>query len=449
MVQVKRSSSEETGGSAEALLAELDELRAKNSQLMQASHDVISMQTRMQSLLHKATDAIIQFESDGTVSSFNSAAERTFDYSEIELLHQHAEKLFELPDGFCDNAPAYLQHYVSTTSNQYDAPLIGVRRDGQRIQLEVAVAEIASDDLILFDDFSVTTNGQTGGFEAFLCIIRDITERKIIDQELRNHRENLEQLVEEQVEEIRLAKEAAERANLAKSEFLASLSHELRTPMHAIISYSEFGLKKISTADTQRFEQYFDRINTAGKRLLAMINDLLDLSKAESGRQIYDMQRADMLAIVDDIAKEYEALIVKRGLDFRRSTGLTHPMVVVDAERIGLVVRNLFSNAFKFSPEGGRIDVTLRESATHGEAPAMIVLEVRDRGPGVPEGESEAIFDKFVQSSRNNKQAGGTGLGLAISKEVVVAHGGDISVSNHPDGGALFVVSIPRDGMSG
>lgn len=427
---------------------ELVSLRAQVAQLTASGHELISTQTRMQSLLHRATDAIIQFEADGTVSAFNSAAERIFDYAEIEMLHQKAARLFELPPPYVDNVPGFLLNYVRSTPDQYEQPLIGLRSDGSPVLLEVSVAEIASQDLMLFDDFSDSdaedAAGADAGYEAFLCILRDVTERKRIDEELRRHREELEQLVDEQTKEIRAAKDDAERANQAKSEFLANMSHELRTPMHAILSYSEFGQKKLNTARLEKLGQYFDRINTAGSRLLDMINDLLDLSKAEAGREVYDIRDNDLDRLIGAVLNEYEVLADKRGLSICYVAGTRDNRLAFDPEKLGQVIRNLMSNALKFSPDGGEIRVETRD-AQLDDAIDAVEIRVLDQGKGIPEDELEAVFDKFVQSSRTDKAAGGTGLGLAISREAVKAHHGCISVANDPlVGGACFRVLIPR-----
>jgi len=429
------------------LREELASLRAQVDQLTASGNDLISTQTRLQSLLHKATDAIIQFESDGTISSFNSAAERIFDYSEIELLHQHGDRLFGLPAEYQDNVPGFLLHYVRSTEEQYETPLIGLCRGGSEVLLEVAVAEIATTDLILFDDFSEADQALEPGYEAVLVILRDITERKRIDEELRQHRDNLEQLVAEQVAEIQAAREQAEQANQAKSDFLASMSHELRTPMHAILSYSEFGLKKAVTAKPEKLLQYFDRINVAGTRLLGMINDLLDLAKAESGKSVCVMRACSLHELIGGITDEYEALAEKKGLQLVYRNASSVDEMQMDPERMGQVVRNLVSNALKFSPEHGRIDI-LSEDAQFddGQGPrGAVAISVCDQGAGIPAGEIESIFEKFVQSSRNDKHAGGTGLGLAIAREIVREHGGTIAADNIADGGACFRTVIPFD----
>jgi PAS domain S-box-containing protein len=432
--------------SRQHLLAEIALLRGQVAQLTQAGHELIGTQARMQSLLHRATDAIIQFEKDGTISGFNRAAERTFDYPEIEVLHRGGEHLFELPERFRDNVPGFLLHYMRTTERQYESPLIGIRRNGERIQLEVSVAEISPSDLVLFDDFSQQKLCCEDGFQAFLCILRDITERKQIERELHEHRENLEQLVEEQVHEIRIAKDAAERASQAKSDFLASMSHELRTPMHAILSYSQIGLQKYATADPAKLEQYFGRISTAGNRLLGMINELLDLAKAESGRIVYDLQPADLHQLIEEIACEYEGLAQQRSLHFERTLALADAEIVMDRERIGQVIRNLVGNAFKFSPDNGSVTLATDEVLCEqdGEQRPAVRLRVGDQGHGVPEDELEHIFDRFVQSSGNDV-GGGTGLGLAIARQITLAHGGDLQAANREQGGACFTLILPRN----
>ncbi|MCP5429528.1 MAG: PAS domain S-box protein [Chromatiaceae bacterium] len=432
----------------EALRAEVGSLREQIAQLTRSGHELISTQTRMQSLLHRATDAIIQFESDGTISSFNRAAERIFDYAEIEVLHQHGQRLFHLPPQYEQDVPAYLLNYAQNTKKQYDTPLIGLRRDGTPVLLEVSIAEIEADDLVLFDDFSDTADtGESAGYEAFLCILRDITERKHIDEELRQHRENLENLVAEQVEEIRHAKDQAERANLAKSEFLANMSHELRTPMHAIMSYSDLGRKKLATAKPEKLEQYFNRINGAGSRLLSMINDLLDLSKAEAGRLVCDMRPSSLTDVIEAVLTEYEVLADQRQQKIRFASDAAETVIEIDAERIGQVVRNLLSNALKFSADGGVVTISIDDTRLERNAddpiPAVSIV-VSDSGVGIPESELVSVFDKFEQSSRNRRQNGGTGLGLAISREIVHAHGGEISAANNPGAGACFTVVLPR-----
>lgn len=435
-----------TEKASEDLQTEVTRLREQVAQLTASGAELVSAQTRMQSLLHNASDAIILFEGDGTIGSFNLAAERLFDVAEIEVLYQKGEQLFELPAAFGGNVPAFLAHHVANTPDQYADPLIVKRPSGEHRLVEASIARIASNDLMLFDDFAGDLDQDPVGeatFDAFLCILRDITERKAIDEELAVHRERLEELVEEQVGEIRRAKEQAERANQAKSEFLANMSHELRTPMHAILSYADFGRKKYATAPPEKLLQYFERIHTAGNRLLGMINDLLDLAKAEAGRLTYSMQPASLNEIVQPILEEYEGLAQERSLHLVYRPDPDLPQAHVDPERIGQVVRNFLSNALKFSPKGGEIVLETSLQTEGEEGRSCLELLVSDQGPGIPADEVEQIFEKFVQSSHHRKGAGGTGLGLAICREIAEAHRGSVWARNASGGGAVFHLRLP------
>ena len=428
-----------------AMQAEIDRLRAQVEHLARSGHALVATQARLESLLHQATDAIIQFEADGTISGFNRAAERVFGYRETELLTQAGDQLFEHPPGFDGNIPAFLLQYSQNSPGQDDRPLTGIRRDGTRLLLEVSVAGIAANDLVLFDEACAVDDQPDAAYQAFLCILRDVTERRQIDAELRRHRENLEQLVDEQVGEIRAAKEQAERANQAKSEFLAHMSHELRTPMHVILSYSELGLKKASVAPQEKIEQYFGRIRSAGTRLLGMINEVLDLAKTEAGQQVYDRQPGSISGLLASVGEELEAMLAERELVLDVQDELADDRLTMDAECIGRVIRNLLSNAIKASPTGGRITVRLVDTRLAGrdDPVAAVGLTVSDQGSGIPESELEAIFEKFVQSSRCLGRTDGTGLGLAIAREIVRGHGGTIAAANQP-GGACFAVTLPR-----
>jgi len=430
-----------------SLVADVADLRAQVRMLTEKSHELISTQTRMQSLLHNATDAILQFDADSTVVAFNRAAERIFGYTEIELMYQPADHLFLFPSHYTGDVPTRLARYCGDTGDQFADPLVGLKADGTECLLEVSVAQIRTDDLVLFDDFSDQESGDSSSFEAFLCIIHDITERKAIEDELLRHREHLEHLVAEQTEEIRLAKEAAEQANQAKSDFLASMSHELRTPMHAILSYSEFGIRKHQSAQPEKLGQYFDRINTAGNRLIVMISDLLDLSKAEAGRLTYDPKTHDLAVVVEDAVSEFEALVEKNGLTLVFERPDFECVGEFDRERIGQVIRNFVSNAVKFTPSGRGVRIRIEAHNLQAGADAL-QLTVSDQGVGIPEEELETVFECYAQSSRASSKIKGTGLGLAIAREIIHAHGGCISAGNNSAGGADFTFILPRKCMA-
>lgn len=309
------------------------------------------------------------------------------------------------------------------------------------------------------DDYLV--KGESLGF-MLVRTVRYSLERRSVRRQLSEsesrHRLYLEQMVYERTanlevaneqlrkeiedrkqaeKELLVAKGQAEGANRAKSEFLANMSHELRTPLHGILSFASFGVKKHATAEPQKLLDYFSRIKRSGGTLLELLNDLLDLAKLESRKVAFAFKPVDFDILVTSVTGEVETLLSERNLNVQRELSNLDECVEIDSDKIKQVLRNLLNNAIKFSPVGGIIDVAVCR------ADDAVRVSVSDRGPGIPESELEAVFDKFVQSSKTKTGAGGTGLGLAISHEIIAAHGGRIWAQNRPEGGATFSFEIP------
>ncbi|MGH9361081.1 MAG: ATP-binding protein [Thermoanaerobaculia bacterium] len=276
--------------------------------------------------------------------------------------------------------------------------------------------------------------------DKFNDMLAQIQER---DEDLERHRRSLEEQVSartaelvEKNKELRSAAEAANAANRAKSQFLANVSHELRTPMHGILSFSKFGLEKGSSQAPEKLLDYFHKIDTCAKRLMLLLNDLLDMAKLEAGKMAFELMPGNLVAVVTSVLDELAMLFSDRGLRCA-VTSKAEIHAVFDHQRIAQVLRNLIGNAVKFSPPDGEIEVQVRDE--EGQA----TVSVLDRGPGIPESELEAIFDKFVQSERTKSRAGGTGLGLAISREILLAHEGRIWAVNREGGGSCITFQFP------
>jgi len=253
------------------------------------------------------------------------------------------------------------------------------------------------------------------------------------------------QRLESQTDELKAAKAGAEAANQAKSSFLANMSHELRTPMHGILSYARFGLKRINKAPKEKLEEYFREIEDSGKRLLLLLNEILDLAKLESGKMNYDFQNENIVEEVNSVLYEFAGLAEDKQIRFVTEAPKSPVIVHFDRLRIGQVLRNLLSNALKFSNTGSEIHISVQEKVQDFTTVSerSVKIAISDRGTGIPDEELATVFSKYNQSSNTRADSGGTGLGLTISKQIVGDHNGAILAEHNPEGGAIFSFVLP------
>lgn len=278
---------------------------------------------------------------------------------------------------------------------------------------------------------------------------------------LKEANENLERIVEERTADLRreieerkrieerlsIAKKEAEEANNAKSSFLANVSHELRNPMHQIIAFSKSGDEKYDKTNDEKRRHYFKQIRKSADRLLVLLNNLLDLSKLESGRTDFNLAEHDLVALIDDAVNEFKPSLEEKQLAIEMENFSAAQSIHCDAYKIGQVIRNLLSNTIKFSPEKRKIRINIRQSSTEyeGKSVPSVTLAFIDQGIGIPEDHLDLIFEKFSQSGESNTPASGTGLGLAISREIIKGHKGRIWAENNPEGGAVFKIVLPHN----
>jgi PAS domain S-box-containing protein len=245
------------------------------------------------------------------------------------------------------------------------------------------------------------------------------------------------------IENARLFREIDEKnrqlevASRHKSEFLASMSHELRTPLNAIIGFSEVLSERLFGDVNDKQAEYLDDIQQSGRHLLSLINDILDLSKIEAGRMELERSEFELARAIEQTLLLVRERAERRGIALRVALDGNLGTIVADERKVKQVLLNLLSNALKFTPQGGTIDVRARVRDADAE------ISVADSGVGIAPEDQDAVFEEFRQVGSAETKAEGTGLGLAISKRIVELHGGRIFLVSAPRVGSTFTFRLP------
>ena len=272
--------------------------------------------------------------------------------------------------------------------------------------------------------------GHTGPFsDKEIALLRTFADQAVIAiQNARLFRE-----IEEKSRQLEIA-------NKHKSDFLANMSHELRTPLNAIIGFSEVLLEKLFGELNAKQDDYLKDIHSSGRHLLTLINDILDLSKIEAGRMELEPSPFDVSTAISNALTLVRERAQRHGIALAQSVDPALGDIVADERKFKQILINLLTNAVKFTPDGGRVDVTARRAERHAE------IAVRDTGIGIAAQDQAAVFEEFRQVGRDytNKQEG-TGLGLALTRRFVELHGGTIALDSTPGKGSTFTFTIPLD----
>ncbi len=272
--------------------------------------------------------------------------------------------------------------------------------------------------------------------EAKDALESEVVGRRRAEMAVREAQATLEQRVEERTAALAQAREQAEAANRLKDELLASVSHELRSPLNSIMGWLhvlENG--RPGAADAR---QAIDRIRRNVDTQARLISDLLDLSRIITGKLRLEVRRVDPVALLEDAVGSVRAAAAAKRIDLTLRAEPTGVMVAADPDRLGQVVWNLLSNALKFTPEGGRIEVVMKQAGT------QLLIVVTDNGEGIDPALLPHVFERFRQGNVSSGRAQGLGVGLVVVRYIVEMHGGSVHAESPGTGqGATFTISLP------
>jgi PAS domain S-box-containing protein len=365
---------------------------------------------RLAAIVESSHDAIIGKTLHGRITSWNHAAQLIFGYTPDEVIGQSIAML--LP---ADRVHEEM-HILSKIKAGQRVPAfdtIRLRKDGSSVHVSVTISPI------------LDAQGQVIGASK---IARDITEQKRTEA-LRLKGERLE-AENRQIQE----------ASRLKSEFLANMSHELRTPLNAIIGFADLMHSGAVPKESPKQHEFLGYIGTSGRHLLQLINDVLDLSKVEAGKVEFYPEPLDLPTLVKEVTDILQTSASKQGVQIGVDIKPEAAQLTLDVARLKQALYNYLSNAIKFTPRGGQVNVRAM-----AEGPMHVRIEVEDTGIGIKSGDMHKLFNEFQQlDSTYTKKHAGTGLGLALTRRLVQGQGGRVGVHSTPGVGSVFYLILPR-----
>jgi len=427
-VEVDVRGEDEIGQLASAFREMQDRLRRIYEQLeSRVEERTAELQEATDSLnavLDSSTEyAIIATDARWQVVMFNEGARRIFGYEPKEILGQGLARLVAPEE--VETAVGPQMERALRIHGRHEGEGIRVRRDGQRFPVRTVTT-------IRYDREKRPVG--------YTIICRDITQRKALEQRLRQYTDNLEQMVAEKTAELRELNAELVRANQLKSQFLANMSHELRTPLNAIIGFAEAIRDGVAGEPSGEQREFAEDIAQAGRQLLELINNILDLSRFEAGAMELNLAPCDVGDLVDEVLRILRGLARRKDIELKADVDPRPLELTADPIKLKQVLYNLLANSIKFTDPGGRIEVQARQDRQ------FVRIGVSDTGIGIAPEDLVTVFEEFRQVDPSlRREHEGSGLGLALVKRLVELHGGEISVESQPGKGTTFTVTLLRD----
>ena len=361
--------------------------------------------------------AIFMLDPNGRVSTWNSGAQRIKGYTADEIIGQHFSIFY--PQDVRESGWAEHELQVAAEKGSFADTGWRLRKDGTTFWANVIITALRD---------------QTGRLLGYAKLTRDLSELKRVEaMEVVNRQR------EEMLDAERSARIAAQRATRIKDEFLATLSHELRTPLSAILGWTQVLLRGEPSKGPDEQKRAIEVIDRNARAQVQLIDDLLDLSRIMTGKVRLDLRQISFTSVIQAALESAAPLADAKGISLKAILGASQDTVSADSDRLQQVVWNLLTNAIKFTPKGGQVQVLLQRVNSHLE------LSVSDTGIGIPGSFLPHVFDRFSQAdSSTTRRFTGLGLGLAICKQLVELHAGSIRAASQGEGkGATFSVHLP------
>ena len=434
--RVPLDSNDEIGTLARAfngLMQSLQETTVTKSQLATAYEALKESEAKYRELVSHANVIILRMDIEGKVTYFNEFAERFFGFSAGDILGRNVLGTIVPPrEGDTGRDLRAMILAIAAEPEKFaENENENMTRDGRRVYVRWANRAVLD-----------AHKRPTG----VLCIGHDITEKKLADRELDQHRHHLEELVHSRTAELAQARDAAESASRAKSVFLANMSHELRTPMNAIIGMTNLALR--CTSDPRQTD-YLGKSLAGAQHLLAVINNILDLSRIEADRMTLEERDFSLAKVVDDSLSMHWEQAQAKGLRLSCELAPDLPGYFCgDALRLRQILINFVNNAIKFSNDG---EICVRGRLMEQDSHSVLLrLEVADQGIGISAEQQGRLFQAFTQGDDSmTRKYGGTGLGLIISRRIARLMGGDVGVVSAEGSGSTFWMSVRLRRASG
>ena len=404
-----------------------------NTARKQAEEALLKAGALQRAIYNSANFSSIATDAKGVIQIFNVGAARMLGYSCADVLNKITPADISDPHELIERAHALSNELDIQIAPGFEAlvfkasrgiediyELTYIRKDGSRFPAVVSVTALrdAHDSII-----------------GYLLIGTDNTARKQLADELAQHRHHLEDLVFSRTAELAESRDAAEAASRAKSMFLANMSHELRTPMNGIMGMTDLALRR-ATDPTQI--DWLTKGAQASRHLLAIISDILDISRIEAGQLTLEEKNFSLARAVDESVRMLEAQALAKGLQLSSHIHPTTPdQLCGDALRLKQILLNFVGNAIKFS-EQGRVEISVRATEDDGHS-LRLHVEVSDQGIGLSAEQQNRLFQVFSQVDESStRKYGGSGLGLVISKRLAKLMGGDVGMTSQPGVGSTF-----------